>query len=307
MQPAAREAPLTARVAELAERQWGVLCLAQLRELGVSRGAREHWLQSGRLRPLHLGVYALGHAALRREGRWLAAVLACGPHAALSHGSAAALWGIRATTATRIDVTAPRSRGPLAGIRVHRSRGLAAEDVTTTLGITTTTVARTLLDLATSTSVAGLESALARAYAQRLVDANDITAVVTRANGHHGTGTLRRATLREPRITRSALERRFLNLVRAAGMPEPETNVWITLDGGEEWQLDVLWRRRQVIVELDGWATHRTRAAFEGDRARAARLTAAGFRHLRFTHRQIAADHAAVVRILREVLALPAA
>lgn len=297
--------PLTIRVAELAERQWGVVALAQLRDLGVSRGAVEHWQRSGRLRPLHRGVYAVGHAALRAEGRWLAATLACGGRAVLSHASAAALWGIRATQATQIDVTAPRSRSARAGIRVHRTRGLAEDDVTTKDGIATTTVERTLLDLAAMLPADALEATIARAEAQRLTDASGLTAVLARGHGHHGTPALARAISSDPRLTRSVLERRFVRLVRDAGLPLPETNAWLTLGAGEEWQVDALWRDHAVIVELDGWTTHRTRRAFENDRARGARLTTAGFRLLRITYRQLTGDAPAIARMLRTVLAAP--
>lgn len=286
----------------LAERQWGVVSVRQLRALGVAPGAVKHQVAVGRLRPLHRGVYAVGHAALRPEGRWLAAVLACGEGAVLSHRSAAALWGLRSTAAVRVDVTAPRSRGVRPGIDVHRTRGLAPEDVATRRAIPVTSPARTLLDLAAALAPGDLESAVARASQMRLVDAAALESVLARGGGHRGRGRLARVVAAEPRVTRSQLERRFLRLVREAGLPEPETNVWVTLGGGEEWQLDVLWRRRRVSVELDGWEHHRTRRRFEADRARSVAMQAAGYRHLQLTWRQLTTDEPSVVHALRTLL-----
>jgi predicted transcriptional regulator of viral defense system len=141
---------LDTRVSELAERQYGVVTFGQLRGLGLG----EHWIyervRTKRLHRLHRGVYAVRHEQLRRHGHWIAAVLACGPGAVLSHASAAALWSIRGSAATVIDVTVPSRAGRLSrsGIRVHRSRRLGSQDVTTNDGIAVTTVARTLVDLA---------------------------------------------------------------------------------------------------------------------------------------------------------------
>ena len=126
--------------------------------------------------------------------------------------------------------------------------------------------------------------------------------MIARCNGHGGTGRLAKVTAREPKVTRSAFERRFLALVRHAGLPEPETNVWVTLGGGEEWQLDVLWRERRVSVELDSWRFHGDRRSFEADRARAATLTAAGYRHVQLTWRQMTTDAPRVARTLALLL-----
>jgi predicted transcriptional regulator of viral defense system len=133
-------------IAALAVRQHGVVSRGQLLDAGVSDKAMERRLESGHLVRLHRGVYAVGHAQLRPEGRWLAAVLAAGPEAALSHRSAAALHGIREVSGA-LDVTTTR-RVAVRGVVVHRTTVLDARDVTTRRGVRATTLARTLVDLA---------------------------------------------------------------------------------------------------------------------------------------------------------------
>jgi predicted transcriptional regulator of viral defense system len=275
--------PLDVAVAELAEAQWGVVTLAQLRALGLGARAVQRRCVSGRLRRLHRGVYAVGHRVLRPEGRRLAAVLACGPGAVLSHRSAAAHWELLGSAAAVVDVTAPVTRSGAPGIRLHRSRSLAARDATSHRGIPITTVARTLLELAATVRSDRLERALAQAQRLQLYDHNAITGVLTRANGHWGAGALARATAIEPQLTRSELEARFLKLVRDAGMPEPMTNLVLAAPDNPRLEVDACWPAHHLIVELDGWETHRTRAAFEADRRRDAALQAAGWRVLRFT------------------------
>jgi hypothetical protein len=271
-----------------------------LRALGLSKHALHRRVQAGRLHPVHRGVYAVGHTVLGREGRLLAAVLACGKDAVLSHRSAAAHWGLLHTDATRIDVTTRRKRAGNATIRLHRSRSLDARDTTTHQGIAITSVPRTLLDLAATTQSHLFERALAQAQHLHLYDHRAIEHIIARANGHRGTGALARATARDPKLTKSDWEARFLKLVRGAGLPEPLVNLPLHApDFGECWP-DFHWPAHRVIVETDGWATHRTRAAFERDRAKDAALTAAGYRVMRFTWRT--AD-AMIVRRLRALLA----
>jgi hypothetical protein len=225
--------------------------LALLRALGLGSRAVQQRARAGRLRRLHRGVYAVGHGVLRPEGRRLAAVLACGEGAVLSHRSAASHWGLLETQGALIDVTAPRGRHGGEGIRLHRSRFLDARDTTTHEGIPITTVPRTLLDLAATIQPHRLERALAQAQRLQLYDHRAIADVIARSNGHRATTALTKAISREdPKWTRSELE---------------------------------YWPTHRLIVELDGWETHRTRAAFEQDRARDAALTAAGWRVVRFT------------------------
>ena len=286
-------------MSELAERQWGVVARRQLAALGVSRHTADHWLRAGRLHRVHHGVYALGHTALRAEGRRLAAVLACGPGAVLSHRSAAAHWGLLRTDQTRIDVTAPRGRHGAPGIRLHRTRSLDAEDIAHHEGIPITTVHRTLLDVAAMARGGELERAVAQAERLRLYDHREIQAVLERANGHGGVGVLRHATSREPKWTRNEWEAAFLKLLREAGMPEPQTNEAFHAPDHGHCEPDYHWPEHRVIVELDGFETHGTRAAFRADRAKDAALTAAGYRVLRFTRDD---DPALAIKRLRKLL-----
>jgi very-short-patch-repair endonuclease len=263
--------------------QWGVVSLAQLRALGFGYGAIKHRVAVGRLHRLHRGVYAVGHRALRREGRWLAAVLACGPGAVLSHRSAAAHWGLLATSQARIDVTAPRSRDGTGGIRVHRARSLDDRDTTAHEGIPITTVARTLLDLAATVRPDRLERAYAQALHLRLYDHRAIAALLARTNGHRGKSALAHATARDPKWTRNRFEARFLQLIRDNSLPEPLVNHVLDAPDHGHCEVDFYWPKQRLIVETDGWETHGTRAAFEADRAKDAALTAAGQRVVRFT------------------------
>jgi hypothetical protein len=270
-------------VSELAGTQWGVVSVAQLRALGVGRSSITRRVQAGQLHRVHQGVYAVGHTALRAEGHRLAAVLACGPDAVLSHRTAAAHWGLLRTDQTRIDVTAPRGRHGAPGIRLHRSRCLDALDTTTHQGIPTTTVHRTLLDVAALARDGELERALAQAERLQLYDHRAVHATLARNDGHRGTGVLAQATTRTPKWTRNEWEAEFLALIRAAGLPEPHTNEAFHVPDHGPCQPDYHWPEHRVIVELDGFETHGTRAAFRADRAKDAALTAHGHRVLRFT------------------------
>jgi hypothetical protein len=202
----------------------------------------------------------------------------------LSHRSAASHWGLLETQGALIDVTAPRGRHGGEGIRLHRSRFLDARDTTTHEGIPITTVPRTLLDLAATVQPHRLERALAQAERLQLYDHGAITDLIARSHGHRGPGAMARAISREdPKWTRSELESWFLTLVRDAGLPEPLVNESLTVPDHPPLEVDFYWPTHRLIVELDGWETHRTRAAFETDRARDAALTAAGWRVVRFT------------------------
>jgi predicted transcriptional regulator of viral defense system len=275
--------PLWLAVSDLAGRQWGVVSVAQLRALGAGRSAITRRVQAGQLHRLFPGVYAVGHATLGREGRRLAAVLACGPDAVLSHRTAASHWELLRTDQTRIDVTALRGRHGAPGIRLHRTRSLDAQDTTNHEGIPITSVSRTLLDLAATARATELERALAQAERLQLYDHRAITDLIARSNGHRGTRVLAQATTREAKWTRNEWEAAFLELIRQAGLPEPQTNDAFHAPDHGHCEPDYHWPAHQVIVETDGWDTHRTRKAFRDDRAKDAALTASGYRVLRFT------------------------
>lgn len=286
-------------LAELAAQQWGVVSVAQLRALGLERAAVTRRVQAGRLHRLYRGVYAVGHARLGREGRWLAAVLACGPGAVLSHRSAAAHWGLLQTEQARIDVTAPRSRRGAPPLRLHWSRSLDARDTANHHDIPITSVPRTLLDLAATVRPDRLERALAQAERLQLYDHTAILDVIRRTNGHRGTAPLARATAREPKLTRSQAEARFLELARGAGLQEPLTNHILTAPDHPRLEVDFYWPTHRLIVEIDGWETHHTRAAFRSDRRRDAALIAIGCRVVRFSYEDIVDEPATTQRRLK--------
>jgi hypothetical protein len=200
-------------------RGWGVVSTEQQRSCGLTRGAIDGWLRVGRLHRLHRGVYLLGHGAAGREAQALAAVLACGPGAVLSHRSAAAWWGLLESQRAVVDVLAPRSRGHRQGIDVHRTRVLDVTDTTTRRRMPVTTVARTLLDLAAVVPAHRLERAVAHAERLRVYDHRAVLGVVARSNGHRGAAVLRAAIDRGAELTRSNLEARVLAVIRAAACP----------------------------------------------------------------------------------------
>jgi hypothetical protein len=250
----------------------------QLSELGFDEAAIRRRVGGGRLHRLYRGVYAVGHTVLNAHGRWLAAVMACGDGAVLSHRSAAALWCIRPTAAARVDVAVPHTSGvrSTAAIVVHRSR--RPVDITTRDGIPVTTPGQTLADLATALPRRALEKAAEQAEALRL----DVAVPAD----HPGAGRLQEAMAHDlDHTTRSPLEDAFLELCEVHGIPRPLVNTVV-----EGFEVDFCWPERRLIVETDGHAYHGTRAAFERDRARDAQLTAHGWRVMRFTERQVRAE-----------------
>ncbi|HXE43634.1 MAG TPA: type IV toxin-antitoxin system AbiEi family antitoxin domain-containing protein [Conexibacter sp.] len=289
-------------VAALAARQHGVVARRQLLDAGLTREMVQRRLENGHLVPLHRGVYAVGHRRLRREGFWLAAVLAAGPGAVLSHREAAALHGLRPSERSSVDVTvAARRRVP--GIHLHSVEHLDAEDTAALDGIPVTTVDRTLVDLAAIVSRDQLRKALEEAERSHRLDVTAIEAVLARTRGRNGRGHQRiRRALQElastgTTVTRSVLEERFAALLDAHGLPRPSANAWTA---GME--VDAVWPTARLAVELDGWDGHKTRAAFQRDRTRSNDLQAAGWTILRFTHADVVhggADTAA--RIGREL------
>jgi hypothetical protein len=276
-----------AEIAAMAARQHGVVARAQLEALGLGRGAIAHRVAAGRLHRVHRGVYAVGHPILTANGRRMAAVLACGPGAALSHASAAALWDIRPTQATKIDVSVRGAggRGKRPRVRVHRAVTLRDDEVTVHQAIRVTTPARTLLDLASSLPRRALERALDHAEINELFDLTALQAAVDRHRGERGSAAL--GTALEQHIagttaTKSELEERMLALCDRYGLPRPHVNAWI-----ENLEVDFLFAAKKLVVEADSYRFHSSRRAFERDRERDAILARAGYRTLRFTHRQM--------------------
>lgn len=294
-------------IARLAGRQHGVLSLQQLRTLGLTSSAVRSRVRSGRLHRLYRGVYSVGHERLPPNGHRMAAVLACGDGAVLSHRTAAALHGLRPSSSTSFDLTAPARRGRhIDGLTVHRPTGLTPTDLTVEQRIPTTTVARTLLDLATLVTVDQLARAVDRAEQLGSFDLAAVQNVLDRAGARQGTARLRAAiadhSTRPP--TRSELETAFLSLAAESDLPRPAVNSLLDTPGGSL-EVDFSWPERRLAVETDGHETHRTRLAFERDRHRDQLLALAGWRVIRFTWRQIAADPERVSATLGALLDRP--
>ena len=289
-------------IARLAERQHGLVSRRQLLAAGLTRHAIAHRVRAGRLHCLSRGVYAVGHRLLSSEAHWMAAVLAGGPGAVLSHRSAGALWRIRSRRGI-VDVTVPSSRRQRPGITWHVSN-LPADEITSVAAIPVTTVPRTLLDLATILDHHGVERAIDETEVQRHTDPLSLPALIARYPRRRGTATIR-AVLAEGRtgnsVTKSELEERFLRFLADWGSPRPEVNASIAMRGGFV-EADCVWRNSRLIVELDGRAVHDTAAAFERDRARDRALGAAGWRVVRITWRQLTGEARELAEDLRAML-----
>jgi hypothetical protein len=285
----------------LAARQHGVVTLKQLVWHGLSASAVRDRVAGSRLHRVHQGVYALGRPDLPAEGRWMAAVLACGRGALLSHRSAAGLHDLLSTSQAAIDIAIPR-RSVLSrpGIRLHRSPYLTPVDRFIVRNIPCTSVARTLLDLASVVPVGVLDRACNQAEVLRLLDMAAMAELLERSRGRRGVRSLRAVLGTElgTGIPRSVLERRFLALCRRVGLPSPSVNEWIAIEG-EEMQFDFVWHAQRVVVEVDGWDTHRTKRAFREDRRRDRLLRLAGWEPARFTWDDVSGDPARVELELR--------
>lgn len=261
--------------------QHGVVSRSQLRALGFTSRAIEHRIAAGRLHPLWRGVYAVGRPQVGRRGLLMAATLSCGPEALLSHRSAAELWGI-ARPSAGIDVMVPHSsyrRRP--GIRVHRRVELGPEHRRCIDGIPVTDVVSTLVDLASCVPEWQAERALNEADRLDLVDLEALHAGIGRLPPRQGMACLRRL-LGCDALTDSGLERKFLALVRAAGLPTPDTQAWVS-----GYRVDFFWPQLGLVAEADGWRYHRTPGDQTTDHQRDQAHAAAGLTTLRFSEWQI--------------------
>jgi len=284
---------LAADAWRLVGRQHGVVARAQLLELGLTRGAIAHRLRTGRLHRVSSGVYAVGRPELSRHGRWLAAVLCCGPTAVLSHRSAAALWGFHAHAANAEVTVSPEVRRRRRGVAVHCG-ALAADERTVHEGIPVTNVARTLLDLACQLPASRLERAINEADKLDLIDPEALRSALDRYAGRTGVLALRSLLDRHGfRLTDSDLEVRFLAIVRRSGLPLPDTGT--RLNG---FRVDFHWPDLGLVVETDGLRYHRTTGQQMRDRLRDQAHAAAGISTLRFTHYQVRYEQRHVERTL---------
>jgi hypothetical protein len=265
---------------ELATRQHGVVSTRQLKALGYGRNSASKANRVGRLRRIHRGVYAVGHESLTWEGRCLAAVLAARP-AVASHLSAGWLWGLLRGRPGTIHVTAATSGRAKRAFVVHFA-ALASQDLTEAKSIPVTSVARTKLDLAAMLSKARLEGVLERSEERGIFDLSALDDLLARTVGHPGHGRLRAALVayrdQDPAFVRSKLERRFLGLVKKAGLPAPSMNLNVA-----GYELDAYWEPERFVVELDVYETHGSHAAFERDRLRQEDLKLKGVEMIRIT------------------------
>jgi very-short-patch-repair endonuclease len=300
-----RSDPTDAAIAALADRQHGVVSRRQLAALAVDRHAIDRRVSRRLLAPLHRGVFAVGHRQLRVEGRWLAAVLAAGTGAVLSHRDAAALHGMRkAPESRKVSVTTAGDVRSTPQLCVYARRRLAADEVEVVRAIPVTSPARTIVDLAPMLTAAQLASMLGEGDRKGLLDPVAVQRALRRTKGRHGQGHQRlRAALdvharAGATLTRSELEECFLDLILSAGLPRPRLNA-----PAAGYEVDALWPAERVVVELDGWANHSDRAAASRDRAKTNRLQLQGFAALRFLHGDLATRPADVVAAVQAALA----
>ncbi|MDQ3643954.1 MAG: type IV toxin-antitoxin system AbiEi family antitoxin domain-containing protein [Actinomycetota bacterium] len=281
----------------LARRQHFALARRQLLGLGMHPQAIKHRVAVGRLHPVHAGVYAVGRPELSRLGELLAAVLACGDGAVLSHGAAAELWGV--CPRGRAEVTVPPGRTPRRpGIVVHRA-ALASGHRTLRHAVPITTPARTLVDVAPYLPPLHLERAVNEADRLDLIDPERLRSNLDELAGTRGVANLRRLLDRRTfSITDSVLERRFKPIARAAGLPEPLTQQWVN-----GLRVDFFWPELGLVVETDGLRYHRTPAQQARAHVRDQTHLAADLLALRFTHAQVTYERPYVEATLRRVAA----
>jgi uncharacterized protein DUF559 len=278
--PTCRDKSAQLLAADLADDQWGVIGLGQLRACGVARSTASRWRANKRLHLVHPAVYAFGHRSIPIEGHLVAALLYAGRDAVLSHATAAWWWGLVPDPPGTIELSAPRRVAPSEGVVVHHRSQI---DRTRHRRFPITSVAQTLLDYAAEAELLAVRKVLAQADYLRLLDVHAVERAF--GQGRPGTAKLRDALARyRPSLarTRSWLEAAFLPLCEAAGIPLPEVNVRVA-----GWTVDALWREQRLIVELDGYDNHSTRAQMQRDRQKDLELRAAGFIVIRYAWHQI--------------------
>jgi hypothetical protein len=292
--PVDRLPPLDVRILRVAKGREGIITLAALEEAGLSRRSAAKRVSTGRLFRIHQGVYSIiPPSLLTPQGRKLAAVLACGEGAALSHLAAAVhtrFTGGAATPPRILDVTVPRRGGQRReGIRIHRSKTLRPQDVTEVYCVPCTTVARTILDVSDTLTGNRLEEVIDDAIRQDLVSCDQLLEQIAHNHGRPE-ATILASVLDHwdalAALTENQLEKRLFAALQQAGLPLPQPQVWLDLhDGGQRLRADFLYVQEMLILETDGWRTHGHRR--EQDSLRDQRAAAAGLRTLRITRRQV--------------------
>ena len=286
-------------VAELADRQHGFVAHWQLMEIGLGRRAIQYESGTGWLRRVARGVYAVGHTASDIYGRVMAAVLWAGPGALASHGAAAWVWGIGSAGGTTIDVTrVGRGRLRWGHIVVHHVRSIEDEERAMREDVPVTSLARTLLDCAATKQPRVVHRMIEEADRRGLFDLREAERTCRRR--HRGARPLAAilTDFKPEPITKSELERLFLELCGLAGLPLPETNAFV-----EGYEVDAVWRGQRFVVELDSRAHHLNPTAFERDRVRDIDLQLAGYRVVRITWARLRDEPERVVAELTRFLA----
>ncbi len=286
-------------LARLASRRQGLVTTRQLAALGFDANAIAERVAAGRLHRLFQGVYAVGHTALSRQGQLVAATLACGPGTVVSHRTAGHVWAMNRFSSSVIDVTVPSTNGRTdhPGLHIHRTSRLQKSETTNRAGVPITTPARTLVDLA---AIQPIERALHLALAGRLIEAQTLRAYLADTGRRPGIVALREALAdAHPEVhrTRSELERAALRLIGKARLPDPRVNHLRA-----EKELDLVWDRDRVVVELDGYGHHRSAASLNADLRRANDLEAAGWKVRRFTWAHLCDDPGWVIETIRGAL-----
>jgi predicted transcriptional regulator of viral defense system len=280
-----------ADVGRLAVAQNGLVTREQLDALGLNDQAIAKRVERGRLHRIHGRVYSLTPQVMTERGRFMAAVLACGTDAVLSHRSAAYLWGIVDQWEEPIDVTAPNRRGRSPdGGAAHRDGSLQPIDKTTIHGVPCTSVARTVLDFAAVAPEWEVRKAVAQAEVLGVLDQSKLRALLKRSRRRRGVARLRLIldTIHpQTKRTRSELERLFLEMCAKRAVPEPEVNVWLPTPDGRRYQADFLWRDSSRILEADSRRFHDTDSSFVSDRKRQQQLELAGWRVSRCTWEEV--------------------
>lgn len=290
-------------VARLAGRQHGMVARWQLLELGLTESMVKTRLRHGALHRFHRGVFAAGHRAITMESRWMAAVLACGPQAVLSHRSAGHLWGLVPRSRIVPEVTRPGRAGKRPFLLVHQG-SLPGDEVVLVRGIPVTSVPRTMLDLAGTRRAREVERAWNEMEVRGYTDSLSVPDLLERYPGRRGSLLLARLATRESLpvgITRNDFEEAFLALIDRHGLPRPRINVHVALRG-RFYEIDCFWEEQRVAIELDGGAVHKTTKAFEDDRERDRILTAEGYTTSRVTWHHLHDTPTELASDLRQIL-----
>jgi predicted transcriptional regulator of viral defense system len=295
------------QLGELAVRQNGVVTLEQLEAHGLSRRAIHDRERVGRLHRIHQTVYSLTPRVMTQRGVFMAAVLACGPGAVLSHRSAAYIWGLVDSWEAPIDVTAPNRRGRSPdGVAAHRDGSLQSIDKTTRYGVPCTTVARTVLDYAGIEPEEKVRKAIAQGEILKVLDKAKVRALLRRSRRRRGVARLRLildSIHPQTKRSKSELERLFLEMCARHEVPEPGVNVWLAAPDGNRYEADFLWREQRLIVEADSRRFHDTDSAFVADRKRRQQLELAGWRVSQCTWEEVEREPRRLAATVRALIA----